>query len=304
VNLDLIALALQGKKVGFEKVIHMIDELVATLKKEQVDDDQKKKYCANQLDTADDKKKALEHKIANLDTEIAAGEETVETLADEIAELTKGIAKLDEMVAEATANRKAEHEEFNDLIASNSAAKEVLDMAKNRLQAFYNPKLAKPMPSFVQLSQQTMHKVSPGPPPETYGAYRTSSEENGGVIAMVNVLIADLDKEITEAQTEEKDAQGDYEVMINDSAAKRRADSKSLSEKKAAKADSEASLESHGDDKASATKELAVNARVIHELHAECDWLNKYFDVRRDARASEIDSLRNAKAVLSGADYA
>merc|ERR1712014_233327 len=32
VGLDLISLALHGKKIGFEKVISMIDEMVATLK--------------------------------------------------------------------------------------------------------------------------------------------------------------------------------------------------------------------------------------------------------------------------------
>ncbi len=34
-----------------------------------------------------------------------------------------------------------------------------------------------------------------------------------------------------------------------------------------------------------------------------CDWLLKYYDVRKEARASEIDALGKAKAVLSGADY-
>merc|ERR1719271_1232124 len=43
-SLDFIALALQGRKVGFEKVIKLMDEMVVTLKKEQVDDDNKKEY--------------------------------------------------------------------------------------------------------------------------------------------------------------------------------------------------------------------------------------------------------------------
>merc|ERR1719362_1701728 len=44
-QLDLIALALKGKSQGFEKVIGMIDEMVANLKKEQEDDEAKKEYC-------------------------------------------------------------------------------------------------------------------------------------------------------------------------------------------------------------------------------------------------------------------
>ena len=33
------------------------------------------------------------------------------------------------------------------------------------------------------------------------------------------------------------------------------------------------------------------------------DWLLQYFDVRAEARKSEIESLTTAKAVLSGADF-
>merc|ERR1712204_50689 len=49
-ELDLIAMAIRGKKVGFEKVIGLIDEMVANLKKEQIDDQNKKEYCDKQFD--------------------------------------------------------------------------------------------------------------------------------------------------------------------------------------------------------------------------------------------------------------
>jgi len=306
-GLDLISLALHGKKVGFSKVITMIEDMVAHLKKEQVDDDNKKAYCTQQLDQSDDQKKALERKLSDLNSASAVAEENIATLTEEIASLSAGIQELDKSVAEATANRKAEHEENNELMASDSAAKEVLGLAKNRLNQFYNPKLHKttaaPPPAFVEIAQLVQHKADPGAPPATWGAFNKQSGSNGGVIQMLNLLIADLDKDMTEASAEEKDAQADYETLMADSAAKRTADSKSLSEKQATKADTEAALEQHTEDHASTSKELAANAKFIASLHSECDWLNKYFDVRQQARADEIDSLNNAKAVLSGADF-
>jgi hypothetical protein len=42
---SFILLALLGKKVGFEKIIKLIDDLVVTLKKEQDDDDAQKEWC-------------------------------------------------------------------------------------------------------------------------------------------------------------------------------------------------------------------------------------------------------------------
>merc|ERR1712032_1662619 len=101
-QLDIIALSLSGKKIGFDKVIKMIDDLVAELKKDQSDDDAKKEYCAAEFDSSDDKKKVLEKSIADLETAIADSEEGIATTTEEIAALEAGIKALDKAVAEAT----------------------------------------------------------------------------------------------------------------------------------------------------------------------------------------------------------
>merc|ERR1719429_869041 len=155
---------------------------------------------------------------------------------------------------------------------------------------------------FAQVSQHTQQDAPP-PPPESFGAYTKKSEDSMGVMAMIDLLIADLDKEMTVAETDEKDAQGDYETLMKDSAAKRTKDSKLLSEKESIKAETEADLESHTEEKAPTSKELMSTMQYIQSLHNECDFLLKYFDVRKEARTSEIDAMGKAKAVLQGADY-
>merc|ERR1719183_2700000 len=108
---------------------------------------------------------------------------------------------------------------------------------------------------------------------------------------------------MTVAETEEKDAQADYEQMMKDSAAKRAEDSKNLADKEKALADMQASLEKDTEAKASTTAELGATLQYIQSLHTECDWLLQYFGVRKEARTSEIDALGKAKAVLNGADF-
>jgi len=331
-ELELIALALKGKKIGFDKVIKMIDDMISTLKVEQADDDAKKEYCATAFDQADDKKKGLERAVSDLETAIENAKDDIAKLGEEIDALKAGIKELDKMVTEATEQRKEENEDFKELMASDTAAKELMKFAKNRLNKFYNPKLYKAPPK-TELSRedrivenmsgtaaptaapggiagtgitvfaQTARREAPPPPPETFGAYTKKSEDSMGVMAMMDLLIADLDKEMTEAETEEKDAQADYETTMRDSAEKRTKDSKLLGEKESTKADLEADLETHTEDKASTAKELMATMQYIQSLHNECDWLLKYFDVRKEARASEIDALGKAKAVLAGADY-
>merc|ERR1719321_2012853 len=145
-QLDLIALALNGKKIGFGEIIRMIDEMVATLKKEQDDDDGKMEYCKNQLDLTDDKLKELGHKLSDEESQIAALQEGITTTTAEIDMLEDGIVALDKSVAEATEQRKKENEEFSQLMMGNGAAKELILFAKNRMQKFYNPKLYKAPP--------------------------------------------------------------------------------------------------------------------------------------------------------------
>merc|ERR1719258_957844 len=116
-------------------------------------------------------------------------------------------------------------------------------------------------------------------------------------------MVKDLDKEMTEAKTTETDAQADYEQAMTDSAEKRSTDTKSLADKTKAKAEMQADMEAHTEEKAATTKTLMATLEYIQSLHAECDWLLQYFEVRKEARTGEIDSLKNAKAVLSGADF-
>jgi len=313
-QLDLLAMALSGRGVDFSKVIKMIDDMVALLTTEQLDDEHKKEYCETQLDMAEDKAKELQGKVEDLTTSIEEKEELIKTLGEELKELAAGVKKLDKSVADATYQRKAEHDEFVELISSDNAAKELLNFAKNRLNKFYNPKLYKApaktelnqdelAPALVQIHQQSAHKDAPAPPPATWDAYAKKSEETNGVMSMIDLLIRDLDKEMDEAKVEEKNAQKQYEEMMQDSAEKRAADSKAIAAKEAAKAEAEDGKVADEESKMAEFKELTATKQYETQLHSECDWLIQNFDLRKSMRTEEMENLKQAKAVLSGADF-
>jgi len=334
-RLDLIALALRGHTAGFEKVIKMIDDMVALLAKEQTDDDDKKAYCEASLDKAEDEAKMLAQSIADLEKAIEDTKGMIATLSDEIAALIAGIKELDNQVAEATAQRTEENALYKKTMAEDAAAKDILAIAKNRLAKFYTPKLYQPPPKrelsamnavyvaeggsvpavapggiagtgvtvFADVSAHSQDVVAPPPPPETWDAYAKKGQEHAGVVEMMNMLATDLDKEMTQMTTDEKDAQAEYEQFVADAAAKRASDSKSLADKEAAKADAEAELQRLTTEHKDTVKAAMDKAEQIKDLHLECDWLLANFEARKAARAGEVESLKNAKAVLSGADY-
>merc|ERR1719487_2850897 len=135
------------------------------------------------------------------------------------------------------------------------------------MNKFYNPKLYKPPPK-RELSEEeriavnmggtlaptaapggiagtgvgAFAQVAPPPPPETFGAYTKKGEESTGVISMLDMMVADLDKEIQEVEVEEREAQKEYEQFMKDSAEKRALDAKSIEDKESAKADLQAKL--------------------------------------------------------------
>merc|ERR1719359_2035427 len=143
----------------------------------------------------------------------------------------------------------------------------------------------------------------PPPPPETAAAFSKKSEESNGVIAMIDLMVKDLTKEMTESKTEEENAQEDYDQSMKDAAEKRAADTKTLADKAKAKAELEADLEANTEEKGATEKTHMATLEHIQSLHAECDWLLQYYQVRKEARAGEVESLKTAKAVLSGADF-
>merc|ERR1719293_646012 len=180
----------------------------------------------------------------------------------------------------------------------------------NRLAKFYAPKMYQP-PAKAERSEMgriseemSLHqqKASPGPPPETWGAYSKKNEEHGGVVAMMDLLISDLDKEMTAMETQEKSDQEEYEAFIAEAAAKRADDSKSAEQKTSEKAEEGANLVKLKQDKKDNMQETYLKDTELKDLHMECDWLIANYEVRKEARAGEVDSLKKAKAILSGAD--
>jgi len=320
-NLDLISFALRGKKVDFTKVVAMVDDMVVLLGKEQVDDDNKKEYCEKEFDMADDKKKALERSISDLGKTLAEDKEAVETIAGEIKGLQDGILALDRSVAGATMQRKEEHEEFAATLAGNNAAMQLIEFAKNRMNKFYNPKLYKAPPKreLTEEERITLNMggtLAPTNPPggiagtgvslaqtKGFGQFKKQAEAGNGVIAMMDGLKGELALEIQEMEFNENDSQEEYEQMVKDAADKRAADSASIEEKTAVKAGLEDDITKNTDNKDGTKAELMATKQYISELHADCDWLISNYETRKEARVNEIDALKKAKAVLSGADF-
>merc|ERR1719440_1564264 len=98
-------------------------------------------------------------------------------------------------------------------------------------------------------------------------------------------------------------AQKEYEELMTDSAASRAQSAKSITDKEASRADLETKLQETKESKALTTETLEDIALTVNHLHTSCDFILENFDTRKEARTNEGESLKNAKAVLSGASF-
>merc|ERR1719487_3252742 len=314
---------LGAKAENFNQILGMIDNMVKILGDEQADDDKHKEYCDAELDRAADEDKAGKDKMASEDATITELGDSIATLVADVATLTESIKELDKSVATATNARKAEHAEYTASAALNEAALQLLEKAKNRLNKFYNPTLYKAEPKkeltmedslyvkggreefagFVQIRSHRSRVTLPQAPETFSGIQQPKREKSTGVLALMTMMQNDLKSDMKDAETDETGAQKEYEELMTESATTRAQSTKSITDKEASKAELEIKLEETKESKALTVETLEDVSMTINHLHTSCDFIMENYDTRKEARTNESESLKNSKAVLSGADF-
>jgi hypothetical protein len=175
--------------------------------------------------------------------------------------------------------------------ADKTAAEEAKDAAMNVLKGFYEKKTGG-----VALNQQP---AGP-PPPAGFKSYENNAG-GGGVIAMITQIVNDAKAMEAEAIHDEADAQSAYESFVQETNSSIEAKNKDIVSKQEAKGIAETDKASEESDLASTVLQLEQLANAKADLHKACDFTIKNFDIRQEARDQEVEALRQAKAILSGA---
>merc|ERR1711934_607035 len=101
----------------------------------------------------------------------------------------------------------------------------------------------------------------------------------------------------------EEDAQKAYEDFVKETNASIETKSKEIVNKSEEKSKAETDLVETKEAKEAVMLELEQLSNYNAELHQSCDFVLKNFDVRQTARDEEIEALKQAKAILSGAKF-
>jgi hypothetical protein len=120
---------------------------------------------------------------------------------------------------------------------------------------------------------------------------------------MIQQIVRDAKHMEAEAIKSEEDAQKAYDALVKNTNASIKMKSKDLVNKSESKAKAETDLVDLKKDQSAAALELEQLANYKGQLHSSCDFLLKNFDVRQTARDEEVQGLKQAEAILSGAKF-
>merc|ERR1719230_1964220 len=117
---------------------------------------------------------------------------------------------------------------------------------------------------------------------------------------MIQQIISDAKAMEAETIRAEEDSQKAYADFVKETNASIESKNKDIVNKSEVKAKAEITLVK---DKESVMVELQQLSNYNAELHGSCDFVTKNFEIRQTARDEEIEALKQAKAILSGANF-
>jgi hypothetical protein len=289
--LSLVAEHMQGDP--FVKVKKMIKDLIVKLMEQANAEADGKAYCDAELGT---NKLTRENKQAEVEELTAAVEQNTAKAAQlttDIKDLAAGIADLQGQQAEATALRTEEKAGNTKTVDDAKVAQSAVEQALSILKEFY-ASAAGGSASLLQGGAGLAQQMAAAQKIPYQGMQATS----GGIFGMLEVVLSDFARLEAETSSAEDAAQEAYDKFMAES-------TQDIAVKTTAKKHNEENLMTTEALITSLKKELALTQDELdaalayyEKLKPQCVDLGLSYDERVQAREEEIQSLKEALAIL------
>jgi len=295
---QLSLLAASAQLDAFTEVKALIDKMVAELTTQQKDEVDKRDWCISELNSNKRSTDAAYEQKSNLETKMADLTKNIEQLTKDIDASKAAVAEMMNQMKRASETREAENADFQTTVSDHRVMSMILTKALDRMKQVY-ALLQQRQPGAPHIQTSGTH-TDPGNGPAKF----KKMEKNAGggrVVAMLEEVLADTRKTEDQAMASEADSQSAYENFMKDSNKSITKTTQSISDMSGSRATAKEDLANAKTDFSSTMQELENLNDTNGDLHKSCDYVLKNFDVRQAARSAEMDALREAKNILSGA---
>jgi hypothetical protein len=315
----LATLAVTVRLDAFTRVKKAIDDMITQLKRENANEIKQKDFCVKEFSKNEeqtDKKKRQNSDIGGKITDLKL---TISQFNEDMAGLQAEIKEMQAQLKKAGEDRAKENKEFQATVADQRETQKLLNSALTILKGFYARKASAVLfqggdleessdpgrISNVQVHQglrELVRGLNERSKPPAFKSYKKNAG-SPGVVGMIQQIVRDAKKLEAEAIKSEEDAQKAYDALVKNTNASIKMKGKDLVNKSESKAKAETDLVDLKKDQAATALELEQLAKYKAQLHSSCDFILKNFDVRQTARDEEVQALKQAKAILSGAKF-
>jgi len=280
----------------FDQVIKAIDEMIVVLKEEETSDLEIKEKCESDraantraAATASRTMDELTDGISTLTAEIAQ-------IVQQIADKNQAIADTEKQLEEATQNRADEKRDYETSASEDKLALETVGKAKDVLAGFYAD-------NNLMLLQQPAGEAPP-PPPTTWDApYGGKTAESTSIIAILEMVMEDITKDIAKAKKAEETAQAEFDTFKAESEEMIGSLGDDISTLTGTKGEKEDEVTQKTEERTTEHSELDAVMKTIADAKPGCDFFAINYPMRLKNRQIELDGLDKAKAILSGGSF-
>jgi len=292
----LSLIAVRARMDAFSEVKKSISGMIDALAKEKQDEIKHKDFCIEELNSNERDTEMKERDRADLEAKIDDLTMTVDTLTKELEALKAEIADLTTQMKRAGEDREKQNAEFQTVVADQRATQKLLDAALGILKGFYEKA------ALVQERATATYADDQAPPPGFKS--HSKNKNSGGVMGMIQELIDEAKGLEADAIRGEEDSQKAYEEFVMDTNDSLEEATKASVSKSDMKAKAEAEKVEAETEHESTMGTLESLSAENADLHKSCDFTLKNFEVRQSAREDEIEALKQALAMFSGASFA
>jgi chromosome segregation ATPase len=268
----------------FKKVKGLISDLITRLEKEADADATEKAYCDEQMAKTEAKKSELEGVIAKLTAKIDQSAAASATLKDEVKALEAALAALAKEQAEMDKIRQETHAAYVTAKADLELGLEGVRKALGVLREYYGAA------SLVQAS------FAPAPPvPELHSK---ATGAGTSIIGILEVVESDFAKNLAAEETEEADAQAEYEKQSQANDVEKTMKEQDVKYKTQEFVGLDKKIAELSGDRDTTNTELAAVLEYYGKIKDRCIAKPETYEERKRRREAEIAGLKEALNVL------
>merc|ERR1719281_2411916 len=297
-NLRLARLAVAVRtatKGHFDEVIAAIDEMIEELKAEGQEDIEQRDWCIAEQNNQTNHKENLEYEISQLQAKITKAEKKKAELEAEKEKTLEKKADLEEAMAQALADREAENQAFTTAKQDDLNAIDLLGQAIEALSAYGSNNAFLQQPEFEVSEDQA--------PDATFSSKDAHADAQNGIVMLLTQIKENLEIEVGVATKGEAKATEEYLKLKADADAQIVSYEDQVIALDAAIADTDAEITSLTETKEDTEGEHTVTVEYLKKIEPNCEWIKAAFYKRAELRTKEADGLREAKAILAGAEF-